>query len=185
MSKQARSRGAFELAKTGLNQDEIADRVGMPRQQIGYYLAGKRTPQNGNREKFESAFGIAPDLWEEPLQRPPRDYTQPLPRLERVDSASIQNAASDLKRELDRMLDELRSDPGLTLHVRGKIIALASQTLANLGRLTGESLELSESKVLKLPHLRRIQDALREAIKPWPEAARAIGKALEKLNDGG
>ena len=80
----------------------------------------------------------------------------------------------------DRLLVDLESD-NITPYERTKVGRHATQMLGEIGKLTGETQEISEERLLRLPAWRRIQETILLALRPWPEAARAVGKALEGL----
>jgi hypothetical protein len=52
--------------------------------------------------------------------------------------------------------------------------------LTALGEITGETLQMPESKVVKLPAFRRLVDAMTKALEAYPEAMTAVAAALER-----
>ena len=68
-----------------------------------------------------------------------------------------------------------------TAHVRR--MHQCAQTLTSLGKLTGETMEITPAKLVQAPAFRRMLDVMAEALAPWPEALRACGTALKVLSE--
>ena len=94
---------------------------------------------------------------------------------------TVRARAAKLQAMVDKLLLELDTDPDSTPRERSKVMHSAAQTLGLIGRITGESQDLPEAKLLKLPALRRVQDRIVEALSPWPDALRAVGEALQEM----
>ena len=83
---------------------------------------------------------------------------------------------------VDELLDKLNNDAKTTPLEKAKVMASTAGTITLLGKLTGESREISEARIIRLPAFRRVVDRMKEALRPWPEAARAVGEALKELD---
>lgn len=175
--RRPRSKGAIALARTGLTQEQIAEKLGCAREQVSYWLTGARKPGKAWRTAIELAFGIAPKLWDEyPEPEAPRDETP-----NANEDRSVRARAERFQRMLDDILERVENDSSATPHEKAKVIKDASAALAVLGRITGEAQEIGEQRILRLPAWRRIEDALATALVPFPKAARAVAEALEEL----
>lgn len=64
------------------------------------------------------------------------------------------------------------------------MLANAAKTLAVLGKLTGVGLSISPRQILDSPNWRLIETAIITALKPWPDALRAVAKALDQTRGG-
>jgi hypothetical protein len=86
-------------------------------------------------------------------------------------------------REMIRTQIKRLKDPKerITEAQRVKAIGALTNSIAMLGRITGETLEISDAKLLRLPAFRRIQEVLLQALKPHPEALRVAGEALQRF----
>jgi hypothetical protein len=62
---------------------------------------------------------------------------------------------------------------------RRLVISGLAKSVEQLGRITGETLEIPDSKWCKLPSTRRMVANIVEALRPFPEAARAVADVLE------
>ena len=67
---------------------------------------------------------------------------------------TVRARAAKLQAMVDKLLLELDTDPDSTPRERSKVMHSAAQTLGLIGRITGESQDLPEAKLLKLPALR-------------------------------
>lgn len=52
-------------ADRGLTQQELADKIGITREQINHYENGRVTPQALNKYKIAQALGFDVELWEQ------------------------------------------------------------------------------------------------------------------------
>jgi hypothetical protein len=85
---------------------------------------------------------------------------------------------------VDRDIDRL-SDPKSKLNElqRYRMQQSLANLLTQLGKLTGEGLEIPDSKLVKLPGFRRVAEKLIAALSPWPDALRAAGQALTEIEE--
>jgi transcriptional regulator with XRE-family HTH domain len=176
--KYSRSQGAVVLARTGLTQEAISARTGISRPRISHYMTGQRKPGPANRAKLQRAFGIEPGLWDvapvESIAVAPTSTGTPAP-------ASVFDMAGVLQTAVNDQLQKLTTDPSVTPYERSKLIEKLAEALHSIGKLTGETLDMSEERLLRLPAWRRVKDAIFAALRPWPEAKVAVAEALEAL----
>lgn len=198
MGKVGRSRGAVLLARQGVQQTALAERVGVSQPTICTWLRGSARPGAANREVMHKLFGIDPADWDvDPgtkVTRPPVataagparapvDAEAPLPPS--PDTAppptSARAEAALLIAQVRQLRVSVLTDADATPHERAKVLSSCAQTLTVAGKLTGETLEVPESSVLRLPAWSRIRGALVTTLEPWPDAARAVAVALRAL----
>jgi hypothetical protein len=93
--------------------------------------------------------------------------------------------AKDLCDDLVRRLGELRQqaedDEDASYNDRVRIHSAETKAIELLARLNGELGPTDEARILQTIQWRRVEARLLEALKPYPEAALAAGKALEEL----
>jgi hypothetical protein len=84
-------------------------------------------------------------------------------------------------------LEDFRAEiPSLARDSRARaaMLANAAKTLHVLGKLTGVGLSISPRQILDSPNWGVIETAIITALKPWPEALRAVAKALDETRGG-
>lgn len=103
-------------------------------------------------------------------------------------AAPARTGPDDVRDLAGTMLDQIRRemaavscDPVLTPDMRAKTYARLAHSLASAAKFTGEAGDVPESKLLKLPAMRRVFDAVLAALAPWPDALRACADALDQL----
>jgi transcriptional regulator with XRE-family HTH domain len=186
-SRKPRSRGAFELARQGLTDDQVATRLDVDRTQVTRWRNGERAPDVGWRSALLREFGIAPEAWSEPVSAPadepvsaPADQPPAPPRRPPDQIIDVRSRALRMQRDLDGLLDQLELDASATPHERAKVLASAATVITALGKLTGEAQDVGESKIVKLPAFRRIVERFLDSLRPWPDAGRAVADSLEE-----
>lgn len=179
MAKRARSRGSYELAKLGLTQDEIAERLGCKRPQVTWWLSGERRPNERRRAQIFAVYGIKPEWWDEPQL----SAALPVRHGGSSSSATVKDRAERMLRMLDHVLEEVENDTSSTPLEKIRTMQRATPTIQGLGKLTGEAQEMSEHKIIRLPAWRRIEETIATALTPWPKAARAVAEALQQLEE--
>jgi transcriptional regulator with XRE-family HTH domain len=171
-----RSRGSVLLARTGKTQEELAARLGVSRSLVGHWLTGHRVPTKLEvRTALRKAFAIPVEAWDEPAES--ALATQDTTTTWTADS--VQARAQRLQSMIDAMTDQLQQSA--TPAEFSKFCRSITPALTHLGRLTGETLSIDESRIVRLPAWRRIEEALVRALAPWPDAMRAAGEELRRL----
>lgn len=169
-----RNEGAYLLGRVGLTDAEVAARVGCSRAQVTNYRACKLKPRRGNRIGLQRELKIPPDSWDRPYVEqpapPPAGFVGP------VGAVEMQNFVNDLVRSVHA--------PGsdATPYERAKVLRSTTSTLQLLGKLTGDTVVLTEAKILRLPAWQSLKRKILDALRPWPEAIHAVGKALGEEN---
>ena len=191
MSRKAKlqyehSQGSVALAKLGQPQETIAARLHVSRCLVSMWLSGFRSPGKGNREQMKAAYSIDPKLWDTPLVKAPAPSIPPPCANPPAPAPGLDESVEDKARRLANMIDgimvEVANDKSAASHEKGRVLRGCTASLQLLGKLTGEMASMSESRILRLPSWRAIEEALGDALRPWPDAMRSVGEALRKLH---
>lgn len=160
----------------------VAGKVGCSKALAGYWRQGAKVPSPTMRAKLEAAYGIAPAAWELAPGAAPPEAAGPAagdeeePELEAVgtDTLALTNAQlAEIRRAL--------RNKGLSEAARSKKEDTYAKLLALKARLEREQ-ELVEDRIVREhPMWRRIRERIVEAVRPYPDAAKAIVSALEEL----
>ena len=182
-----RSRGAVLLAQTGKTQEEIAARVHASRSLVSHWMPGRRVPSAANRVALRSAYGIPIEAWDEPPEAaPPGDAgaERRSKAAAEVAEVSVRAQAAQLSRVVRETLERVQAAGGEPEWIL-KQSRSATAILQYLGKLTGETQEMSEARIVRLPAWRRIQSAIEHALARWPEAMNAVGEELQRIGVDG
>lgn len=177
-----RTEGSKLLAATGLDHAAIAAALGVSRAAVTQWLSGDKRPAHGRRAAIEQLYGVPPAAWDaelsEPVLGPAQAKTDPCA------CSTGFHAEARLRDQLER-LDAIRTaaadDATMPPQARLRLEATTTRCIELLAKLTGEGQEVSEARILRLPAWRRIQDAIIAALRPYPDAAVAVAKALKEL----
>lgn len=180
-SATSRTAGSVALKRLGLTQQQIAERLGSKgHTTVLRWMDGSRRPGKPARAKLLAEFKIPLDAWDKPAggaKKPPKTKA---PAPERpaapTETATVRSRALKLGRMVDGLLAEVADDS--TPAERAKVLDQAARTLAVLGKLTGESGDVTIPTILASPHWRRLEDTIIAALEPWPDAARAVADAI-------
>jgi len=169
-----RNQGAYLLARVGLTDAEIAARVELDRAQVTKYRLSQLKPRSGNRVALRREFAVPEEAWDQPYAPP-------------ASAEAVTNGPPIGAEDLQRLVsDLLRSvETGATPYERAKVMRSATATLSLLGKLTGATVNFSEEKILRTPAWQRLKGRVLDALRPWPEAMRAVGRSLDELEDHG
>jgi hypothetical protein len=173
-----RSLGAAHLSRVGKTQEEIAAELRVSRALVGHWLTGTRVPGRERRPLLQACYSIDPEAWDAPeVATAPATAPAPLD----WGDGSPRAKAERLERMVRELLDGLAADPKATPLERARVMASAAATLSLLGRLTGETQEISEHRIVRLPAWRRLVDRVLAALRPHPEALASVSEALETV----
>ena len=122
----------------------------------------------------------------EPVKLPPRAPARsavgappPVPASTVV--ADVAQHAAELKALVREGIDAVKNDKSIPPGERFRYLSECHRLLDKLGRLTGESLSMSESKLVRLPVARRFVDTMLRSIEKWPDALAAAVEAFESI----
>lgn len=195
MKMSHRNRGSLLLAKTGKKQAEIAARIGASRTAVVYWLSGERTPGDGARVALHKAFKIPVAAWDEPIPKTkiakPKSHAAPAPEVVAPPPPgdvtalrgefSVRARALRLDTKVHELLERVTDDMETTDLEKFKCLNSAAATLNLLGKLTGQTQDVNEARILRLPAFQRIQDTLVRVLSKWPDALRAVGEELQRM----
>jgi len=111
---------------------------------------------------------------EAPAKAPP---IPPLPTIDVTDAKAVTKATIEQLRE---QLHKLNYDPTASPRERVAVSTALTSALRFFARLTGE-LDISKSQIVRSQHWLEIMRVLEDALRPFPEAAHAVARALEGL----
>lgn len=188
-SNKASTEGQRLLLTLGVKRSEIADACGVSGPLVSQWRSGKKRPSAAGRRALEETFGIPASAWDlAPGTQvtpsvPPEGNRGPAPIPAPISAPS--SAAGRLttlegvNREID-LLEQMREE-NLMPSERIKLSDTAGKFYAIRARIEKDA-ELYEDRVVKAaPFWRRTRAAILEAVRPFPDAARAIAEALEEL----
>lgn len=156
--------GSYALHRCGKTRGELQQLFGWPANTVTHYLQGRQKPGRKRRQQLEAELGIPITAWD---QEPPEADAEAT-----TASSSATEQAGRLRRVIDNQLAQLEAG-GSSAEQSAKLISSLSQSIRNLGSLTGEGGGITEAKILKSPAWRRIEEALIEALEPYPDALEA------------
>lgn len=94
---------------------------------------------------------------------------------------SVKERCRDLLAVVEQLIQQAATDEEASYRDRAALITSAKGSLELLGRLTGEIGPAAEILVIDSPRWKRIEAKIAAALAPYPEAARAVAKALEDM----
>ena len=185
-----RSKGALALAHAGHSTDQIVREIGVSDSLVNYWMSGERIPTRANRFKLQKAYAIPIAAWDEPVVEDEELFTNPdvlagiraeaddgpvlTPGVRRYNIYPIVEATTDAKAVTDLagqyceqvrvFMRKIETDKVMTSSEKAKHIQAASVALDKAGRLTGASLFLPVSKILRTP--------------AWPAIGKKIADAV-------
>lgn len=197
MKLSHRNRGSLLLAKTGKKQAEIAARIGASRTAVVYWLSGERVPVLEMRAVLQKAFKIPIYAWDEPIvtpKQPKKKIAAGAPELAAAEPIaappaplvingefSVRARALRLDAKVHELLERVTDDKETTDLEKFKCLNSAAATLNLLGKLTGQTQDVNEARILRLPAFQRIQEGLIRVLSSWPDALRAVGEELQRM----
>ncbi|HMI84642.1 MAG TPA: hypothetical protein VK550_11140 [Polyangiaceae bacterium] len=192
------NRGAQLVVESGASLAQIAAVEGCTRTTAARHRGGDKLPSDARRAKLQAAFGIPPASWDEPAVKtaPSRqararggaphggaDMANAGDKEALVDPAPEGydgNAEGRLRAEL-RSLDAMKSSGQLSQAARLEVTRVSIRCAAELGKISGENLSaITEARILRSPQWRRLKQRMLAALRPYPKALKAIGKALHE-----
>jgi transcriptional regulator with XRE-family HTH domain len=177
--------GALRLRARSESQGEIASRLGVDRSLVSRYATGKAKPPKAQRRILAKEFGIPVALWDEDPRPPTEPDWSKVPPLSRESfEANTLAIYADVTRvRAKAKAYEAAGDTKTYL----RIIKETTAAQALLGKLLGTTLEIPEERAMRLPAVRRIVTKIAEALRPYPDAYRAvfaISKTVDSTDQG-
>ena len=181
-SPAPRTEGQRLLMAVPNSLGEIAVRLGVAKQSVHGWRTGRKSPAPGARLKLRDLYGVPAESWD---LAPTTGTTTP--------AAASPSAPPVRPRppsrtgtlgEVEDLLDNIRAEratPGMLASERARLSDSEAKLLTLKARLERER-ELVEDRIVREhPKWRRIKEAMFAVLKPHPEIARAIAKAIEDL----
>lgn len=168
----AKSKGQKLLLEVNASHREVASLVQSTKQTVSCWRNGSKKPGKKNRASLHQAFGIEPHLWD---CKPGDDHED--------SSVSTANGHAKVKGEGDpanqqvwmpvtQLLEEL-TRPGVSESDRIRLVRALKNRLDE---------PKSEAEiVMNHPAWMRVRVAIWKALKPYPEATKAVAGALSDL----
>ena len=163
--------------------------MGATRQTVHCWRSGTKVPARPMRETLEREFGIPAASWERtPVDRPaPRPAKADRPAPARTSAAPLaaprpagRPSTLDEVTQLLEELDEDASDDGIMPSELARIRDTKTKALALKARIESQDALFEAQAVVKHPAWRRIRGAMLDALRPFPDAARAVAEALQE-----
>jgi transcriptional regulator with XRE-family HTH domain len=187
-----RSRGAQLLANivsAGTDQSEVSRACKASETSVSRWLSGERQPTTENRAVLKTRYRIPLAAWaevelEEAAKAPPAED------LEHVAIVSVRERAERLQKIADQAVQAVES-PTATPDQRRlateklRAVRIAQGCLNQLGKITGETKDLTEAQIVKTPAWSRVCTEIMKVLTPWPEAVLAVGHALRAFDQEG
>ena len=162
---------------------EIAAAVGVSKQIVSYWRRGEKSPSASARAKVHELYGIEPAAWD----RVPTGAAPAAPAAARGDrppAAAVPGARAATLDEVENLLAWLgrqRNDPSLKQSERVRFADAETKALALRARLEEKREMLEARTVDEHPRFVAVLGAITAALKPFPDATRAVIAALEVL----
>jgi hypothetical protein len=88
--------------------------------------------------------------------------------------------ADQLLQYVRQLRDGVMKEPSLTVVERLKLCGQVAEIVGQLGKLTGVALS-NERQIVSSPPFANVTATITRALEPWPDAMRAVGEALLRL----
>lgn len=169
-----RTRGSVALMRLPNSQAEIASALHVAQPMISRWISGEKKPSAENRAALQKVFGIDPAWWNESLSDPGDPKT--------FEHKSVRDRAIEVERAIHDLIEEAKKEP--TPKAKAIAIERCIKMLTALGKLTGESLDISEAMILRTPAWRRIKETIVRVLEDGgdDETLQRIGEALVNLS---
>lgn len=183
--------GSKLLNATGKTQEEIAKVSGSSLASVNNWISGNKKPGAAFRVKLLELFKIDITAWDSvasppkvkaaPDAAPPVNFTVPPVETDGDAQSMARELQTLAKQALRRLQVPAEGEERLTQLEAGKVMSTLATTLERLSKVTGEH-EITQRRIMKLPFFLRIKNVLGQALKTFPDAARAVAEAMEQLD---
>jgi hypothetical protein len=159
----------------------IAEKLECGSAVVGHWRRGRRLPGPTFRRKLELLFGIPQRAWDvEPgapiPSKPPPSAGEPKKRRKADDDKDTLTITKD---QIDAVLSELEGQT-MTETASARLRDTMSKLLALRSRLERDRDLLEDRVVREHPEWLRTKAAILKALKPYPDAAKAVAEALKQ-----
>ena len=172
------SEAAYRLRRLAKPREEIATLCEVSGPAVSQWLSGATRPGKRQRSALHGAYGIPTDLWD--VARPRREE-QPSEASQQADEPfDLGEKVRRLERAVNRTLGDLDTSESPT--EAAKLAQSLAGTLLALAKLKAED-PITLRRLWKSDVWRRVEDAHRRALRPYPEAAAALARELRALDE--
>lgn len=187
--------GAAQLDALGLSLADVVDRLAMAgftahRPAVSRWRNGKRLPEASARKALQEVFGIEPRAWDLPPGAEAPEEATVSPEATQVATitgntlaTALDPTASELAKDLlgrIQVLREQSESTTLPLSARKQLAEMEGRAIERYAKLSGQA--ATERDILSSPHFTRVLDELMAALEPYPEALRAVRKAMSEAD---
>lgn len=150
-----RSLGASKFSRLAVTLEEASNRIGVSKSAISKWRSGEAKPGRNMRQAISREWPeIAEGDWsqgEETRQAPAAGPA--LSSMTAIGEANLV-AANDLLRMADDAQREVDGDPDVSSRLRN--MQLIAKLRGDLGRITGDTRELTDEKLVRMPAVTRL-----------------------------
>jgi transcriptional regulator with XRE-family HTH domain len=175
-----RNEGQRRLTLVDASHAAVAMKLDVSKQVVSMWRQGKKMPAVSARTKLATVYGIPVEAWDLAPGAEPTTVVTAAPSVTSAtpDAPSTSSTLHDVLALIAGLKQELRARD-ISATVRRGINADLTRLLSLRARLEKEETLLEERIVLEHPFYRRIRSAIVGALAPYPDAARAVVRALE------
>jgi transcriptional regulator with XRE-family HTH domain len=171
--------GSRGLSKSGQTCAAVAEKLGCSVGAVESWRTGRRKPALGYRDELADWLNIPATAWDRDVPK-----LSVVPNVAPVGGSAT---ASTVVSQADYLLAELRlvqaalqAATDEAPSVRLGYLNECAKITATLGKLTGVGLTISMRRILQSPDWLALQTELTSALRPFPEASRAVAAALTR-----
>jgi len=169
------------MLRAGNGVRSLADSFGLSKSAIDRHRLEHLAPAR----KAKRPTALSASLEAAPIETAPAasPSSAPIVRTAVVTQTSPREMAERLTRSVLAQIERVETRKDLTEVAIAKILASASTTVGVLGKITGQTRDVSERTIVASAAWQRIQNAMIKALSPWPEAMRAAGEQIQALGE--
>lgn len=174
-----RTLGAFKFFNLPVSLEEAATRVGVSKSAISKWRSGESKPGAPMRAAISREWPeIVESDWLQPLEPrvAPAASGPVLTSMTAIGEANLA-AAADLARMADDAQREVDAEPDVSLRIRN--LQALTKMRADLGKITGDTRELTDDKLIRMPVVTRLLERVATCL--CDECLTKLGR----LSDGG
>lgn len=169
--------GQRALLATGVRATEISRATGASKQSVSQWRLGHKIPSEAQRAKLQVLYGIDVSAWNlSPGAKPRSRPTEPTS----IDPATM-STIDEIHAHQRRVL-ELVDDPSFTPPMRMRLLDVYTRALSLKVKMDERRETLEDRAVRESAFWKRSKVAILLALKPYPDAARAVAMALAAVD---
>jgi hypothetical protein len=178
------NQGALLLRATNKSLSQIVAETGASKTIASYWRSAERKPLSDKRDLLFELYAIPRDSWDQEIdgtEAPSDEESSERPSLSAVNVGPRATAVDQLQAHVDRIEARLKQAEADKVGLRdwAAIASARTRALEVLARVNGDLSPSDEDKIARSASWKRIQSAIAEALRPYPDAARALAEALE------